>query len=216
MLNVRELLQSIKDSPYELIEISAPHTGVVTFAVTEPGARVSGPSGSLLEKPGTQLAILERERNKKPLSAPQKGVIEAVRTELSGTFVEAGTPLLTIRHYLTADEVVDRILKKALYLFLAPERAKYYFVPEVDKKIKAGGSRSVRLSDGQELFIMSRMKREATLAYSGPEGQIYSVYFRVNENVDTGQPLIGVCPGEQLPLVHEVVAKVRSEWGEAR
>lgn len=214
MLNVRELLQSIKDSPYELIEITAPHTGVITFSVTEPGTRVAGPSGGPSGKPGTQLAVLERERNRKPLAAPQKGMIESVRTELSGTFVEAGTPLLTIRHYLTADEVVDRILKKALHLFLAPERAKYFFVPEVDKKIKAGGLRTVHVTDGQELFIMSRMKRETPLSYRGPEGQIYAVYFRVNENVDTGQPLIGVCPGEQLPLIQEVVTRVRSDWSE--
>ena len=52
-------------------------------------------------------------------------------------FVEAGTPLMVIRHMLTRSEVEHQILKKALYLFRAPERAKYYFTPEVDKKIRA-------------------------------------------------------------------------------
>ena len=214
MIDVKNLLEEIKASPYEEIVITAPHTGVVRYAVQEAGAKVMGPSGTWKEKPGTLLAHLEREGNAKPIHAPQKGELVAVEAAMADAFVVEGAPLATVRHFLSRDEVIEVILKKTLSLFTAPERAKYYFVPEVDQKIKASGVRSVQVTDGMDLFIMSRMKREVGLPYSGPEGQIYSVYFKYDDNVDAGAPLIGVCPGDQLPLIQEVVAQVRSEWKE--
>jgi biotin carboxyl carrier protein len=212
--DVKKLLEEVKASPYEEIEIVAPHTGVVEFVLKEPGARVVGPSGTWGEKPGTLLATIERERNRKPLNASLKGVVKSVEQDLAGKFVQAGQPLMVIRHFLSKDEVVALILKKTLELFHAPERAKYYFVPEVDKKVKVSGKRSVRVHDGMDLFIVSRMKRETTLAYTGPEGIIYSIYFQHNDNVDAGQPLIGVCSEAQTDLIQEVVGRVQSEWVE--
>ena len=53
---------------------------------------------------------------------------------------------------------------------MAPERAKYYFVPQIDTKIKVSGCRSVSVYEGMELFIVSRMKREMPLYYTGPDG----------------------------------------------
>lgn len=214
MLDVKELLEDIKASPYEEIVIHAPHSGTVSFALKEPGARVVGPAGTWKEKPGTLLATLERERNKKSICAPLKGEVERVDLALDGRFVEAGEPLLTIKHYLSKDEVISLLLKKTLSLFQAPERAKYYFVPDVDKKIKVSGPRSVRVQEGMELFIVSRMKRETPLAYSGPEGLIYAVYFQHDQNVDSGQPLIGVCPESQAAVIQDVVNRVQSEWEE--
>jgi len=214
VINVKELLEEMKASPYELIDIIAPHTGTVEFAVKEPGLKVVGPHGTYREKPGTLIATLERERNKKPIRATLTGSVESFEAGLSGRFVEAGTKLATIRHYLTSKEVVDIILKQALFLFPAPELAKYYFIPEIDKKMRASGKNAVEVRDGMELLIMSRMKRETSLPYKGPDGKIYAVYFKLGENVDSGQPLIGVCPGEQLPLVQDVVNRVRSEWEE--
>lgn len=214
MLNVKEMLEELKASPYEEIEIKTPHTGVVEFVGPKAGDRVSGPSGKWHEKAGTLLANLTREKNKKPICAPQKGEVKEVRTELEGQFVEAGVTLITLRHFLSKEEVIARILKKALHLFCAPERAKYYFVPEIDAKIKAGGEQSVKLKEGTEMFIVSRMKRETPLAYSGPEGIIYAVYFQQGDNVDGGQPLIGVCQESQLPLIQDVVNRVQGEWEE--
>ena len=104
--------------------------------------------------------------------------------------------------------------KKALHLFVAPERAKYYFTPEVDKKIRAADSQSVAVREGMELLIMSRMKREVPLTYCGPAGVIYAVYFTYNENIDAGAPLIGVCPQDQLPAIQEVIMRVQTEWTE--
>ncbi|MBN2139391.1 MAG: biotin attachment protein [Desulfovibrionaceae bacterium] len=214
MLNVKGLLEDIKASPYEEIVIAAPHTGVVEFAGIRPGDKVQGRSGTWKEKPGTVLAHLTREKNRKPLCAPEKGEVVEVHVELEGRFVEAGEPLAVIRHFLTRKEVIELILKKALSLFPAPEKAKYYFVPEIDQKLKVSGKRSVKLRDGMEVFIVSRMKRETVLPYTGPGGIIYSVYFHRGDNVDAGQPLIGVCPEDQLSLIQDVVTKVQSEWEE--
>jgi len=213
-LDFTKLLEEIKASPYEEHDIVAPHTGMVTFAEIEPGSPVVGPQGTWREKPGTLLLTLERERNKKPIHAPMKGRIAALHEEHAGQFVEAGTPLVRLRHFLSKEEVVSIILRKALHLFRAPERAKYYFVPELDKKIKASGSKAVTAHDGMEMFIMSRMKREAPVYYSGPEGVIYAVYFQYNEVIEAGDPLIGVCPPEQFQLISDVVMRVQSEWEE--
>ncbi len=213
MIDVKALLEEMKASPYDLVEVRAPHTGVFQHGLAI-GAKVTGPQGSWKEKPGTALGTLERERNVKSINASLKGVVESVSEDLSGRFVEAGTVLYTIRHYLTKAEVEEAILKKALYVFTAPERARYYFTPEVDKKVKASGERAVRVRDGMELFIVSRMKRETPLAYGGPDGIIYAVFFSHDRNVDQGQPLIGVCPKEQMPLIREVVNKVQAEWEE--
>ena len=214
MIDISALLDEIKASPYREIVISAPHTGTVTFAGLKPGDQVHGPQGQWKEKPGTLVATLERERNPKPICVPEKGEISAVRDELEGAFVEAGTELAVLRHKLTREEVQAIILRNALHLFRAPERAKYYFTPEVDKKIRASDAHSVAVRDGMELLIMSRMKREAPLRYSGPEGVIYAVYFTYNENMDAGAPLIGVCPRDQLPAIQDVIMRVQTEWTE--
>ena len=214
MIDVKALLENIKAAPYEEIVVAAPHTGVVAFAGLEPGARVIGASGTYGEKPGTLLARLTREHNDKPLFADAKGVVGEVRRDLEGRFVEAGTPLMVIRHFLSKDEVIAAILQKVLFLFAAPERAKYYFIPSVDKKVKASGPRSVTVKPGMELFIVSRMKREKPLVYEGPEGIIYAVYFQHDQNVDLGAPLVGVCPESQTDLIQDVVNRVRTDWEE--
>ncbi|WP_461209898.1 biotin attachment protein [Desulfocurvus sp. DL9XJH121] len=214
MIDVKALLDEMKASPYKVVEVRAPHTGVVEFQASEPGTAVHGVSGNWRERPGTLLATLERERNKKPVYAPLDGEIEEVRGEFDGAFVEEGTLLCSIRHYLTREEVIAAILKKTLYLFHAPEQAKYYFVPEVDVKVKTAGPQTVRVADGMELFIVSRMKRETPLAYTGPEGMIYALYFKHNESVEAGAPLIGVCPEDQLSQIQDVVSRVQSEWEE--
>lgn len=214
MFDISALLDEIKASPYREIIIRTPHTGRVTFAAVKAGETVMGPQGQWKEKPGTHIATLERERNPKPICAPEKGEVSLVHTELEGRFVEAGTPLAVLRHMLTRDEVQRIILQRALYLFRAPERAKYYFTPEADKKIRASDAHSMIVREGMELFIMSRMKREVPLSYTGPDGVIYAVYFKYNDNMDVGSPLIGVCPQDQLPAIQDVIMRVQTEWAE--
>ena len=212
MLNITELLESIKKSPYRDIEITTPHTGHLNFSEKREGDTVFGPQGKWKEKPGTLLATLVRERNPKPICAPDKGELSKLHTRLEGQFVEAGTPIATIRHMLTREEVEHAILQKALYLFEAPERAKYYFTPEVDKKIHASDGPSVKVHDGMEILIMSRMKREIHLRYTGPDGIIYAIYFKHNENIDAGAPLLGVCTQSQLGEIQEVIMRIKTEW----
>lgn len=212
MQNISALLEEIKSSPYREITICAPHCGTVSFGDMKSGMAVLGPQGQWKEKPGTQIAILERERNPKPIRSPEKGEITTIFTDLEGKFVDAGTPLAVVRHLLTRSEVERIILKKSLFLFRAPERAKYYFTPEVDKKIRASDAHSVTVREDMELMIMSRMKREAILRYSGPTGVIYAVYFKYNENMDAGAPLIGICPPDQVHSIQEVIMRVQTEW----
>jgi len=214
LLNITEMLDQIKASPFEEIVVRAPHTGVVEFVQNKTGAKVAGPSGTWKEKPGTLLARLTREGNVKPIHSFQKGVVERIEHALAGKFVQAGTPLMHIRHFLSKDEVLDKLLRKTLFLFLAPERAKYFFVPDVDIKVKSKGCQTVEVRSGQELFIVSRMKRESQLNYTGPEGIIYAVYFETNQNVEAGAALIGVCAKEQLPAIQDVVSRVQGEWVE--
>ena len=214
MQDVKAILEQFKASPYEEVEITAPHTGVVEFKISEPGAKVQAQTGTWKEKPGTLLATITRERNTRNIHCARKGEVQSIYSELHGTFVEAGTPLLVLRHFFSKDEVTQRILKKVLHLFNAPERAKYYFAPETDKKVKVSGCQCIRVKDGMDLFIVSRMKREKTLPYSGPEGIIYDTYFSHDQNVDAGQPLISVCPENQMDVVRDVVNRVQSDWEE--
>ena len=180
MLDVTGLLESIKAEPFTEMPVRAPHTGVISFSGVREGDKVMGPCGEWKEVPGTRIATITRERNPKPVAAIDKGVIQSLNLDLEGCFVETGTEIGVLRHYLSRDEVVRIILRKSLQLFCAPERAKYYFVPDVDKKVKISGSRSVTVQDGMELFIVSRMKREVPLIYHGAEGVIYEVYFKYN------------------------------------
>lgn len=214
MIDITAVLEEIKSSPYRDITVVAPHSGTVRFGGHKAGDSVMGTHGQFKEQPGTTIAQIERERNPQSIHAPEKGRLSTVHSELEGKFVEAGTPLAVIRHWLTRAEVQDIILKNALYLFCAPERAKYYFTPEVDKKIRAADSASVTVRDGMDLMIMSRMKRETPLRYMGPEGVIYAVYFKYNENVDAGVPLIGVSPPDQLSAIQDVIMRVQTEWQE--
>ncbi len=215
MLDISAVLEEIKASPYEEMTVVAPHTGLVTFAEgLAPGSELHGPTGTYKDKPGTLLAVIDREHNPQPITCPERGELVSLNMDANETFVEAGTELVRFRHFLSREEVLQLILKKALHLFLAPERAKYYFIPGVDIKIKVSGPKAVSVRDGEELFIMSRMKREAPVRYKGPEGVIYSVYFSHNQNVDAGQPLVGVCPPEMVQQVEEVVLRVQTEWKE--
>lgn len=214
MLDISALLEKMKNSPYEEIDIFAPHTGVVNYANIEEDQNVEGIHGVWKEKKGTKLLTINRERNPKSMYSPQKGEVQAIFKQLEGQFVEAGTLLLTIRHFRTREEVQEIILKHALVPFLAPEGAKYYFTPAIANKIRAMGAKAITVKEGMELFIMSRMKRELPLNYVGPTGVIYAIYFKYNENVEAGQPLIGVCPPDQIDVIANVVMRVQTEWPE--
>ncbi|MBN4065684.1 hypothetical protein JYT85_03435, partial [Desulfocapsa sp. AH-315-G09] len=161
---------------------------------------------------GTALFEITREKNPKKVTATTNGVVSVLCAEFEGKFVEAGEKLMTIRHPLKKKEIIEFILKEVLYIFPAPERAKYFFSPDVQSRVDKKGAREVSVKPGDEIIIMSLMKRDTPVYYSGEQGVIHSVYFKPGVSVDRGAPLIGVCPSDKLPIIQKIINKVKAEW----
>lgn len=205
------ILSQYRQDPFAYVDIHTKHTGVIHFHVPENG-KVEGPTGEYHQIKGTLLFELTRERNKKPICSATNGEVSFLRAELEGKFVEAGEKIMTIRHPLKKREIIERILRQVLSPFHAPEKAKYYFALDVQNRIDKFGQRSVKVKNGDELFTMSLMKRDTPVYYQGEAGIIHSVYFSPGQNVDQGEPLVGICPPESLPLVEKIITRVKAEW----
>jgi hypothetical protein len=210
-----EILGKYRSDPYDYIDVCATHTGVVRCLVKE-GTEVAAASGEWLHIPGTVLYEITRERNSKFVTSRTNGTISSIHSELDGSFVEAGEKLMTIRHPLKKKEIIENILKEVLFLFPAPERAKYYFSLDIQSRIEKKGARSVTIDSGDEIIIMSLMKRDTPVYYDGEPGVIYSVYFNPGVSVNQGEPLIGVCAPEKLPLIQKIITKVKAGWDAER
>jgi len=206
-----EILGKYHSDPYEYVDICATHTGKIRFLVKE-GDDVDGITGEWKHIPGTALFEITRERNPKKVTAMTNGVVSTLREEFEGKFVEAGEKLMTIRHPLKKKEIIESILKEVLYIFPAPERAKYFFSLDVQSRIDKKGAREVSIKPGDEIIIMSLMKRDTPVYYNGVQGVIHSVYFKPGVSVDQGAPLIGVCPADKLPLIQKIITRVKADW----
>ncbi len=206
-----EILGKFHSDPYEYVDIFAEHTGTVRFLVEE-GTEVAAVSGEWKHIPGTALYEITRERNPKKNTATTNGTVSEVCSTLEGQFVEAGEKLLTIRHPLKKKEIIERILQEVLIIFPAPERAKYFFALDVQSRIEKKGAREVSVKNGDEIIIMSLMKRDTPVYYTGEPGVIHSVYFQPGVSVDQGAPLIGVCPIDKLPLIEKIITRVKADW----
>lgn len=206
-----EILGKYHSDPYEYVDICAEHTGKIRFLVEE-GSSVQAVSGEWQHIPGTPLFEITRERNPKKITAITNGVVSSLRSELEGRFVEAGEKLMVIRHPLKKKEIIECILKEVLHIFPAPERAKYFFSLDVQSRIEKKGARAVSVKPGDEIIIMSLMKRDTPVYYNGEKGVIHSVYFEPGVSVDQGAPLIGVCPSDKLPLIQKIVTRVKADW----
>lgn len=206
-----EILAKYHSDPYNYVDIAAPHTGVVNFLV-EKGHAVEAPGGEWKHIPGTPLFQITREKNQKSVTAPINGIVSEIRSEYEDQFVEAGEKLLTIRHPLKKKEIIEGILKEVLYLFPAPETAKFFFALDIQSRIDKKGSRGVTIRPGDEVFTMSLMKRDTPVYYAGEEGVIHSIYFKPGVSISQGEPLIGVCRADKLPLIQKVITKVKAEW----
>ncbi len=206
-----EILGKYRLDPYAYVDISAPHTGVVTFKVDK-GIAVDGVGGEWNHIPGTPLFQITRERNRKVVGAPITGIVSKIEAERDGQFVEAGEKLMTIRYPLKKKEIIENILKEVLYLFVAPERAKYFFSLDIQSRIEKKGSRAVTVRQGDEIFTMSLMKRDTPVYYSGQEGVIHSIYFKPGVSIAQGEPLVGICDAETLPMIQKVITRVKAEW----
>jgi biotin carboxyl carrier protein len=206
-----EIISRYRSDPYDYVDMFAIHTGKVRFMVEE-NSEVEAPSGEWKHLPGTPLYEINRERNPKVVTSQTNGTVASIRHELDGRFVEAGEKLLTIRHPLKKKEIIEAILQEVLFLFEAPERARYYFAMDVQSRIDLKGARSVFIQPGDEIITMSLMKRDTPVFYTGEPGIIHSVYFKPGDSVDQGVPLIGVCAEDKLPLVQKVITRVKAEW----
>ncbi len=211
-INLNHLLRQYRAHPYEDYPVETPHTGIITFKVEE-GDVVEGVSGKWQHKPGTLLFYLERERNRKKIHAPWAGEVSGLRRELDGSFVEAGEQVMSIRHRLGKEEIIDKILVEVLTIYSAPQSARYYLTQDIAAKLEKSG-KGVTVAPGDEILIMSLMKRDTILAYDGPEGVIYKVYFHQGDMVDEGAPLLGICAPEKVPYVEKVIQRIRTEWEE--
>jgi len=210
-IDYNEIINQYRSDPFEYMDILTPHTGKVRFRVRKDDP-VEAPGGEWQHVPGTLLYVLTRERNPKPIHSSTNGVISFIRDDLDGRFVEAGEKILTIKHPLKKREIIETILRKVLFPFRAPERAKYFFSLDIQSRIEKSGIRSVSINPGDEIFTMSLMKRDIPVCYSGEPGIIHSVYFQPGVTVDQDEPLIGICSQEKLPLIKKIINRVKAEW----
>ena len=206
-----EILSKYRADPYDYVDICTMHTGRIRFKVME-NTVVEGAGGKWRHLPGTLLFELHRERNPKPFYSTTNGVVSEIRSELEGHFVEAGEKVLTIRHPMSKREIIENILRQVLIPFKAPERAKYFFSLELQAKIDKYGQRSVSIKPGDEILTMSLMKRDTPVYYTGEPGIVHTVYFKAGVSVEQGEPLIGICPVEKLPLIEKIITRVKAEW----
>ncbi len=206
-----EILSKYRSDPYSYIDVQAIHTGEVSFKVAQ-GDEVDSTGGEWNHIPGTAIYEINRERNPKKVHSQINGTISYLNTELEGKFVEAGEKLMTIRHPLKKKEIIENILQEVLYLYAAPERAKYFFSMDIQSRIEKKGARSVSIAPGDEVFTMSLMKRDTPIYYQGEPGIIHSVYFKPGISVDQGTPLIGVCAEEKVPLIQKIITRVKADW----
>ncbi|MFC1844649.1 hypothetical protein ACFLZ5_07670 [Thermodesulfobacteriota bacterium] len=210
-INFDEIINKYRSDPYEYEDILTPHTGLVKFKVNE-GDAVAGPSGKWHHHPGTLLYVLNRENNPKPMHSHTNGEVSSLQKNLEGQFVEAGEKLMTIKHPLKKREIIESILQNVLYLFPAPEKAKYFFSLDIQARIDKQGEKAVYIEPGEEIITMSLMKRDTPIYYTGEPGIIHSVYFKPGVSVNQGQALIGVCPKEKMPLIQKIITHVKAEW----
>lgn len=206
-----EIFSKYRSDPYDYVDVRAMHTGVVNFLVQE-GSDIQAESGEWKHIPGTPLYEIDRERNIKTITAEINGSISYINDDLNGRFVEAGEKLMTISHPLKKKEIIENILQEVLFLFKAPERAKYFFALDVQSRIDKKGARAITIQPGDEIIIMSLMKRDNPVYYDGEAGVIHSVYFTPGVTVEQGAPLIGICPEDKLPLVQKVITRVKADW----
>lgn len=210
-INFDDIINDYRADPFDYHLVLAPHTGVIRFKVAT-GDSVDGVTGEWHHIPGTVLYEVTRERNRKPITCVTNGIVSELNTGLEGKFVEAGTEIMTIRHPLTKREIIDSILKRVLYMFNAPERAKYFFCLDIQSRIEKFGQRAVSVKKGDEILTMSLMKRDTPVYYEGEAGIIHSVYFQPGDSVEQGKAMIGICSEEKLPLIEKIITRVKAEW----
>ncbi len=207
------LLQKFRTNPYKIYPVLTPHTGYIREFKVKEGDLVKGPSGKWLERPGTPLFVLEREKNAKIVRAKITGIVQNLKTELLNKFAEAESCVLEIKHQLSQEEIISEILLSALYIIKAPETARYVLSPSLALKLEKEGLGKVKVKNGDELLIMTFMKRETPIYFS-QEGEfvVYRLYFTPFQLIEKDQPLIGLCLEENVPYLEKIIKRIKEEW----
>ena len=78
------------------------------------------------------------------------------------------------------------------------------------------GKGGFEIKPGDNMIIMSFMKRDIPLVYKGPVGILYSVYFSNGTRIEKGNPLIGICSSELLADVKKIERHVSQAWNRAK
>ncbi|OQY38232.1 hypothetical protein B6228_04865 [Candidatus Atribacteria bacterium 4572_76] len=209
MDDIDKIIAEYKQTPFEIYDVFTPHTGMVSLMVKK-GEKVN--SG----KKGTLIYTILRQGNLKNIYAPIDGEVVEILEKVDRQFVEAKTKIMSIKHTLSKEEVVNKVLERFLYIFKAPETARYHFTQELNKKIEQKGLQGIIINPGEEILIMSRMKRDIPLIYEGEPGIIYAVYFKSNVTIMQGMPLLGICPPGQVEFISKLVRKIQLEWEKDR
>ena len=205
MDDIDKIIAEYKQTPFEIYDVFTPHTGMVSLMVKK-GEKVN--SG----KKGTLIYTILRQGNLKNIYAPIDGEVVEILEKVDRQFVEAKTKIMSIKHTFSKEEVVNKVLERFLYIFKAPETARYHFTQELNKKIEQKGLQGIIINPGEEILIMSRMKRDIPLIYEGEPGIIYAVYFKSNVTIMQGMPLLGICPPGQVEFISKLVRKIQLEW----
>ena len=205
MDDIDKIIAEYKQTPFEIYDVFTPHTGMVSLMVKK-GEKVN--SG----KKGTLIYTILRQGNLKNIYAPIDGEVVEILEKVDRQFVEAKTKIMSIKHTFSKEEVVNKVLERFLYIFKAPETARYHFTQELNKKIEQKGLQGIIINPGEEILIMSRMKRDIPLIYEGEPGIIYAVYFKPNVTIMQGMPLLGICPPGQVEFISKLVRKIQLEW----
>ena len=211
MDDIDKIIAEYKQTPFEIYDIFTPHTGIVSLMVKK-GEKVKGITREGSEKKGTLIYTILRQGNLKNIYAPIDGEVVEILEKVDRQFVEAKTKIMSIKHTLSKEEVVNKVLERFLYIFKAPETARYHFTQELNKKIEQKGLQGIIINPGEEILIMSRMKRDIPLIYEGEPGIIYAVYFKSNVTIMQGMPLLGICPPGQVEFISKLVRKIQLEW----
>ncbi len=213
--NLNLMLQKFKANPYKIYPVLTPHTGYIKEFKVKEGDTVRGPSGKWLEKPGSPLFVLEREKNQKIIRAKINGIVQNLRTDLLNKFVEAEETILEIKHPFSQKEIISEILLSALYIIKAPETARYILSPALASRLEKQGLGKVKVKKGEEVLIMTFMKRETPIYFS-EDGNfvLYHIYFTPFQLVERDQPLLGFCQEENLPYLQKIIERIKEEWSD--
>lgn len=211
---INELLQQLRANPYRYHVVTTPHTGYLRRFLVEEGDQVLGPRGKWLEKSGTGLFVLERERNEKVIRARTQGEVYKIHREYEGKFVEAYLPVIELRHALTQEEIIAELLQKILHIVKAPEKARYLLAPQLARKLEKEGEGRAVVQPGEEILIMSFMKRETPIFHDGPLMVVFRVFFTRHQMVEQGAPLLGLCLEKEVPYIEKLITRIKEEWPE--